>query len=306
MSAGTWFFCLFAVPAVFFAVQKNTGFFRILREAALVREKLKALFELPPLVLQSGEVSAFHLKGGLELSGVSVFSGGEELLDKVSLKIPDGQKTALVGFSAESLACFGRVVSRLCEYDEGELRVDGKDILTLDSNELREKIDFVPREALLFEGTLEENIRCGCPSASEEEILRAATRLGRGDWLRDIPDGISAAVHPEPSWAPFVPLARTLVKKPVLAVIDEPAPLPDPLAEVRLQEAVYSVMAAQTCIVIARRLSTLRQADRIIVFDKGRPAEDGSHDELLASGGLYAKIYEAFFRHQSPDYFHKY
>jgi ATP-binding cassette subfamily B protein len=65
-------------------------------------------------------------------------------------------------------------------------------------------------------------------------------------------------------------------------------------------------MAAQTCVVIARRLSTLRQADRIIVFDKGRPVEDGSHDELLAAGGLYAKIYEAFFRHQSPDYFHEY
>jgi ATP-binding cassette subfamily B protein len=260
-----------------------------------------------PPTRESG--GSLHLKGELDLRGLSVFSGDQKLLDGISLKAAQGQKLALVGFSAQSLDCFARVAGLLREYDEGELRLDGKDMRTLDPALLRERIDFIPREPFLFEGTLGENIRCGRPSASEEEILRAAARLGRGDWLHEIPDGLSAATpgpgKPAPSWAPLAALARALLKKPALCIIDEPLPLRDPFAEIRMQEAICSIMGECTCLVVARRLSTLRQAQRIIVFDGNKIAQEGSHGELLAENGLYAKIYNAFFRHQSPAYFHE-
>jgi ABC-type iron transport system FetAB ATPase subunit len=314
LSGGTWFFCLFAVPPVFLSAARLSAFPAAFRAASSAVEKLEAFFARTPSPRAGAKVSAFHLKGELEMRGLSVFSGKQKpeeqkLLDKISLKAAEGQKLALVGFSAESLACFARVAVRLREYDEGELLMDGKDIRTLDPASLREKIDFIPREPFLFADTLGENIRCGRPSASEEEILRAALRLGKGDWLHEIPDGLSAATpgpgKPLPSWAPFAALTRTLLKKPAICIIDEPLPLRDPFAEIRMQEAMYSIMSACTCLVIARRLSTLRRADRIIVFDGNAIAREGSHAGLLAEGGLYAKIYDAFFRHQSPNYFHE-
>ncbi|MDR1315790.1 MAG: ABC transporter ATP-binding protein/permease [Spirochaetales bacterium] len=307
-SAGTWLFCLFAIPAIFLICAQLRKFPPVLRETRAAVETLNKLFALQAPPLQGGVVSTTHLKGELDIRGLSVLSGEQKLLDRISLKVAAGEKLAIAGLSRQTLACLARVVSRLCEYDEGEFLVDGQDIRTLDPAGLREKIDFIPRDPFLFEGTIGENIRYGRPSASEEEILRIVTRLGRGDWLYELPDGLSTATpatgKPAPSWAPLAALARALLKKPALCVIDEPRPVRDPLAEIRIQEAMYSLMSGCTCIVIARRLSTLRQADRIIVFDGNKPAEEGRHEDLLAGSSLYAEIYDTFFRHQSPDYFH--
>jgi ABC-type multidrug transport system fused ATPase/permease subunit len=306
MTRGVWFFCLFAILVVFLNISlmyARAGRFRRVHAAV---EKLRTILELEPAIQVSGGESAIRLTGELQLSGLSVFRGEEKLLDGVRLAVSAGQKIALAGTHSNSLSCLLRVLARLHEYDEGELRMDGKDIRTLDIGEFRETIDFVPREAFLFEGTLEENIRCGRPSASDEEIRGATAKLGRGDWLYDLPDGLATRTGPggpAPVWAPLALLARSLLKRPALCLIDEAAPSLDPLAEVRIQEALYTLIAGRTSVIAARRLSTLRQADRIIVFDKGRVAEEGGHEELLARKGVYAGIYEAGFRHQSPDYF---
>ncbi|MDR1933312.1 MAG: ABC transporter ATP-binding protein/permease [Spirochaetales bacterium] len=306
MTAGVWFLCLAAIPAIFLNVRLMSAFQGRLGRALAAAQRLQAILEMQPERRPSGRESALHLKGELKLAGLCASGGEEKLLEGVSLLIPAGQKVALVGGSSGSLSCFLRVLARLYEYDEGELRIDEKDIRELDIGELREKIDFVPGEAFLFEGTLEENIRCGRPTASDEEIRLATAKLGRGDWLYDLPDGLSTRTDPgkpAPVWAWLVLLARSLLKKPAVCIIDEIAPSGDPLTEVRIQEALYTLTAGRTTVIAARRLSTLRQADRIIVFDGGRIAEEGVHEELLARKGVYAKIYENSFRHQSPDYF---
>jgi ABC-type multidrug transport system fused ATPase/permease subunit len=281
ISAGTWLFCLSAIPAVFIVCASLPEFPPVLRETRAAVEKLRRFFTRKTPVLQNGGASATPLTGDLDIRGLSVVSGEKKLLDSISLKASAGQKLAITGLSAETLSCLARVISRLREYDEGEILVDGNDIRTLDPAGMREKIDFIPCDPFLFEGTLGENIHCGRPSASGEEILRIVTRLGRGDWIYELPDGLSTATpgtgKPAPSWAPLASLARALLKKPAICVIDEPRPSRDPLAEIRIQEAMYSLMSSCTCIVIARRLSTLRQADRIIVFDGNKPATEGRH-----------------------------
>jgi ABC-type multidrug transport system fused ATPase/permease subunit len=295
--------------------------------ACSARRRLEAFLGQPPVLRASGEAksSAHKIAGDIDICGLSVFreswqrlhalsgrnpekqppAGGGAVLEAVSLTVPAGQKLAVVSFSSETPACLLRVLARLCDYDEGEVRIDAKDIRGFDAAELRERLDFVPRRAFLFEGTLEDNIRYGLRAASDEEVRAAAVKLGRGDWLRELPDELATLVgptKPTPVWAALALLARTLLKRPAVCLIEEADPVRDALSEVRIQEALYSVMAGRTTIIAARRLSTLRQADRIVVFDKGRPAEEGAHEELLARGGLYAKIYEEFFRHQSPEY----
>jgi ABC-type multidrug transport system fused ATPase/permease subunit len=305
MTRGVWLVCLFTIPAVFWNISLMSAFAGRFRRARAAADELQGILEMEPPLEVSGNEAALHVTGAVELSGLSVFRGEEKLLENVSLNIPTGQKVALAGTHAGSLSCLLRVLARLLEYNEGELRMDGKDIRMLDIAELREKIDFVPEEAFHFEGTLEENILRGRPSASDEEVRGAAAKLGRGDWLYDLPDGLSTRIErgkPLPVWAPLVLLAKSLLRRPALCLIDEPPPAADPLVEVRIQEALYTLIAGRTAVIAARRLSTLRQADRIIVFDGSRAAEEGVHDELLACKGLYAKIYEKYFRHQSPDY----
>jgi ABC-type multidrug transport system fused ATPase/permease subunit len=321
LSAGMGAFCLFFILAVFQNTGEMADLPRRLLLARAAGQRLEAFLGAAPLVRTRAEggCSAYKLMGNIEISGLSVFresrqklctvqepgADGGPVLEAVSLTVPAGQKLAVVGFSPETPARLLRVLARLCDYDEGELRLDAKDIRAFDEEELRERLDFVPREAFLFEGTVEENIRCGLKTASDEEVRAAAAKLGRGDWLRGLPDDLATPVGPSkpaPVWAPLVLLARTLLKRPAVCLIEEGDPVRDALSEVRIQEALYSVMAGRTAVIAARRLSTLRQADRIIVFDKGRPAEEGAHEELLARGGLYARIYEKWFRHQSPEY----
>ncbi|MCL1818487.1 MAG: ABC transporter ATP-binding protein/permease [Spirochaetaceae bacterium] len=326
LGAGLWFFCLFFIPAAVWTTASLAEFPARMRAARAAAERLQTALEAEPVV-PGGETAGWEAPRGarkapaedLTISGLSVSAeswkracrdnplevSGENPLDGFSLKVPAGQKVALAGTSSAGPACLLRVLARLAAYEEGELRLGEKDMRTLEPEELRARVDFVPRGAFLFAGTLEENIRCGSPAASDEEARGAASKLGRGDWIFSLPDGLATRVEAgeAPVWAPLALLSRTLLKRPELCLIDEADPVSDALTEVRIQEALYTVMAGRTALVAARRLSTLRLADRIIVIDKGQPAEDGSHEELLARGGLYAKIYEDFFRHQSPDYF---
>jgi ABC-type multidrug transport system fused ATPase/permease subunit len=305
VSLGNWYLFIHTLFLSWRAVREMPGFSERLRETRAAGERLRALLEQASGVRQSSSVILKEMRGELKLENLSFSAAGEKIADGLSLHIPGGQKLAVAGFPSPDPGAFARLLARLYEYQDGAIYVDGHDIRTLDIDEYRQRVDFLPREAFLIEGTIQENIRHGRAAASDEEILTAAMRLGRGDWLDNLPDELAAPVEKarplSPALGRLVAMARTLLKNPAICIIDEDAPSSDPVAEALLQEGLRSVMAGRTSVIIARRLATLVQADKIIMLHNGRIAEEGVHEELLDRKGLYAELYTKYFRHQSPD-----
>jgi len=185
--------------------------------------------------------------------------------------------------------------------------IDGRDIRSFDLQQYRQKIGLVPQEPFLFAASVRDNIRYGFPSANDEQVRQAAQKIGEGDWLEALPNGLDTQVGERGSQLSMgqrqlVALARIILKDPAIFILDEATASVDPFTEAQIQEGLETVMAERTAIVIAHRLSTIKNADRIIVMAQGEIIEEGSHDSLMASGGHYADLYNTYFRHQSLDY----
>jgi ATP-binding cassette subfamily B protein len=165
----------------------------------------------------------------------------------------------------------------------------------------------VPQVPFLFSGNVMENIRYGRPEASDDEVLKAAKTLDHGDWINDLPDGLTTDVGERGSrlslgQRQLVALARVLLRNPSIFFLDEATASIDPFTEHQIQEGLDVVMQGRTSVVIAHRLSTVRSADRILVLKNGDIIEEGSHDALLTQNGHYAELYNTYFRHQTFDY----
>ncbi|HEX6123019.1 MAG TPA: ATP-binding cassette domain-containing protein, partial [Ktedonobacterales bacterium] len=228
-------------------------------------------------------------------------------LDHFNLTIPARETLAIVGHTGAGKTTLGKLVGRFYEFQGGALLIDDQDIRTLDLSQYRRHLGVVPQVPFLFSGTVAENIRYAHPGASEAEVEAVAERIGGGDWLESLPQGLATEVGEEGrglsmGQRQLVALARVLLQNPAILILDEATASVDPLTEAQIQEGLDEVIRARTAIVIAHRLSTIRNADRIIVLDHGRIVEEGTHQGLLAAGGSYAELYNTYFRHQSPDY----
>jgi len=228
------------------------------------------------------------------------YKPGVPVLRDVSLHVKKGERVALVGATGAGKTTVTSLLLRLYELDHGHARVLGKDIAAYDRRELRDLFSVVPQDVFLFAGTVASNVAMSDDSPDLTKVEQALSRIGALDLFQRRPGGLEARVDERGAnfsagERQLIAFARALYKDTPLLILDEATASIDSDTESRLQAALEVVMQGRTALVIAHRLSTIRSVDRIVVFHRGRVVESGSHDELLAKGGVYARLYRLQF-----------
>ncbi len=243
-------------------------------------------FRYPP----SSAVSIASLEApGTEMSG----DADRDVLSDVTLTIPAGQTVALVGASGAGKTTIVSLVTRLYDVTEGAVRVDGHDVRNLEGESLRAAIGVVSQDPHLFHESIASNLRYARPGATDAELVEACRNARIHDTIASLPDGYDTIVGERGyrlsgGEKQRVAIARLLLKRPAIVILDEATSALDNENESQVQMALEAALTGRTALVIAHRLSTIRNADRIVVLDGGRVVESGTHDELVALGGLYA------------------
>ena len=226
-----------------------------------------------------------------------------EVLKDVSFTIRAGEKVALVGPSGAGKSTVAALLQQFYPLSGGEILVDGRPAAAYDLRTLRAAIGVVPQETLLFGGTIRENIAYGRPGASDAEITQAARQANAWQFIQGFPEGLDTLVGERGvklsgGQRQRVAIARAILKNPAILILDEATSSLDSESERLVQDALDKLLEGRTSIIIAHRLSTIRQADKILVIDQGRVAEEGSHEELQRGGGIYANLLRLQFELQ--------
>jgi len=253
----------------------------------------------PALPVLRGEVEFRNVSFDYDMQAAR--PGGPRTLRDVSFLVPAGRVAAIVGPSGSGKTTIINLLARFYDPASGEVLVDGYDLRKASADSFRRQIGIVLQENVLFSGTLEDNLKYGKPEATREEIISAAKTANAHDFIVALPDGYSTVVGERGAQMSGgqrqrVAIARAILKDPRILIFDEATSALDLASERLIQEAMERVMRGRTTFVIAHRLSTIQKADLILVMDHGRLAERGTHAELLALGGLYARLHALQFQ----------
>jgi len=265
------------------------------RGAASLERINQILRETPAIHAPAVPAQLEAVRGELEFASVSVDYGGVRALEAIDLRIPAGATLALVGHTGSGKSTLASLAPRLLDPTEGVVRLDGIDLRELDPAELRRQIGFVPQETFLFSATIAENITFGVEKASEEQIRRAAEIAGLAPDIEGFPAGYQTLVGERGitlsgGQKQRTAIARAILRNPRILILDDALSSVDTLTEERILTHMAGVMRGRTVILISHRVSTVRQADRIVVLDRGRIVEAGTHAELVEAGGYYASL----------------
>lgn len=311
VSIGAWSLFVSTVDRFWFPMMNAAAFWSQFQAGLSACERVFALIDSDRGIQQTGKQTFGKLNGEIKFEDVRFgYNEDEPILPKFNLTIKPGESIALVGHTGAGKSSIIKLISRFYEFQGGTISIDGTDIRSLDLESYRRKLGIVSQVPFLFDGTVADNIRYAAPNATDEEIIAMANKVGDGDWLDTLPDGINTFVGERGSQLSMgqrqmVALMRVLIHTPEIFILDEATASIDPFTESQIQEALDLIIKNTTAIVIAHRLSTIRNVDRIVVLSQGEVIEQGSHDELVAQGGHYAELYNTYFRHQSLEYIEK-
>jgi ATP-binding cassette subfamily B protein len=290
-------------------------FFGPIRDLTMVYNELQAsnaacekIFQImdhvPEVVDRPGAPALEQVRGDVEYQNVKfAYQRDQYVLQDINLRVPAGSRVALVGPTGAGKSTMINLLARFYEPTSGAVLIDGIDTRQVTMRSLRRNMGIVLQDTFLFSGTIKDNIRYGRPEATDEQVAEAARTVMAHDFIMRFPEGYETDVRERGGklsvgQRQLIAFARALLADPRILILDEATSSVDAYTEVLIQRALGNLLSNRTAVIIAHRLSTIRNADEIIVMDLGRIVERGRHEDLLAQGGLYSRLYEMQFRAQ--------
>jgi ATP-binding cassette, subfamily B, bacterial len=300
LTVGTVAFFVLALSNLFEPVQQLSQLFNMVQSAGAGLQKLYELLDTPVDVSERPGAVDLPEAGDIDVEGVSfAYGDGPPVLHDVSLHIAAGSRLALVGPTGAGKSTLAKLVARLYDPTEGTVRFGGVDVRNATMASLRSRIVVIPQEGFLFNGTIRDNVRLAREGATDPEVDAALRAVNAYDRFASLPEGLDTEVRERGSRLSagekqLVSLARAALADPALLVLDEATSSLDPGTEALVEGAVDRLLEGRTVVVIAHRLSTSERADVVGVVDGGELVELGTHADLVASGGAYARLYETW------------
>ena len=286
----------------FFDPMENLAmFYNSYQSANSSLEKISGVLEEKPTVPEPKSATKLeNVKGEITFDSVSFhYSNDVAVLDNLDLKIPAGQTVALVGTTGAGKSTIAKLISRFYDPTKGQVLLDGIDLKSVSSKDLRQSIVMVTQEAYLFSGSVADNIALGKPYATAEEIEQAAIAVGAHDFILSLPDGYSTDVNKRggrvsSGQRQLISFARAFIADPAVLILDEATSSLDVPSERLVQQGLKSLLAKRTAIIIAHRLSTVSIADRVLVMEHGQIIEDDTPKNLISGSGKFSKMHKAW------------
>ena len=298
VTVGTLFAFMLYVQNFFDPVQQLSQLYNTFLSATAALDKIMDVIDEQPEVRdRSGARELPRINGDVRFESVRFGYGqGPDVLHDLDLEVPAGTTVALVGHTGAGKSTIAKLIARFYDPRSGRITVDGFDLRDVTQRSLRRQLGIVPQEGFLFAGTVTENIAFGRPDARPEDVVRAAQAVGAHEFILRLEEGYETNLQERGTrlslgQRQLVALARALLADPRILILDEATSSVDIGTERKIEQALRLLLAGRTAFIIAHRLSTIRDADLIVVLEHGRMIEQGSHDDLLASRGLYTSLY---------------
>jgi ATP-binding cassette subfamily B protein len=309
LSPGRLFIFYLYLPTFFRPIMVLATFFPQFSTGMAAYERILEILDAKPNVNQNpNAINVGEVEGEIEFENVDFSYNTDEWVFKdLNLKIKKGEKLAIVGHTGSGKTSLVSLLGRYYEFQGGSIKIDGIDIRNMTLDSYRKNLGIVPQDVFLFSGTIEENIRYGRQDASDEDLRKAVTAVHADELIEYLPEGFETQVGERGKGVSagqrqLISFARALLTDPKILILDEATSSVDAYTEAIIQEALDILLINRTSIIIAHRLSTVVNADRILVMDHGEIIEEGDHESLLAKGGKYAQLYKQYFEHQSLDW----